>query len=79
MQSAKKHRKPKNDKVNATEFAKAYAANVGSRDKALINVKNLALVSRTKSTDAALSKEDQKHYTKLANFWDNVSGHIGKL
>lgn len=78
MQSVRKHRKPKNDKVNAAQFAKIYAANIGSRDKALINVKNLELVSRSKSTDSALSKEDQKHYSKLANFWSNIAGHINK-
>lgn len=78
MQSQKKHRRPKRERVDARDYAKAFVASVGSPDKALANVTNLESVATAKSKDAGLSPSDQKEYRRLAGFWANVAGLIRK-
>lgn len=78
MQSKKKCKRPKRERVNAIDFAKAFVASIGSPDKALANVTNLESVASAKSKDAGLSPDDQKEYRRLAGFWANVAGLIRK-
>ena len=78
MQSQKKHLRPKRERVNAIDYAKAFVASVGSPDKALANVTNLESVATAKSKDAGLLPQEQKEYRRLAGFWSNVAGLIKK-
>lgn len=61
----KKHLQPKKHRVqDALDFAKGYAMNVGSKNKALVQAQGHA---------KAATSDDTK------NFWINIAGHIAKL
>ena len=78
MQSQRKCKKPKRERVNAQDYAKAFVSSVGSPDKALANVTNLESIATAKAKDVGLSPTHQKEYRRLAGFWANVAGLIKK-
>lgn len=60
----KKNLKPKKERVNAQDFAKGFAMNVGDNNKALLMAQNY---------ERAAVDQDVK------NFWTNIKGHLNKL
>lgn len=65
----KKHIKPKKEKVNAMEYAKAFVASIGDKSRA----RGLALIM-AKNAKGTTPPDD-----KTSNFWNNIAGHIGKV
>jgi hypothetical protein len=67
---SKKHLKPKVHKVtNIKEYCEGFAKFHGGKETA---------ISKAKSLESAALKGNPPD-TKTANFWQNVSGHLGKL
>jgi hypothetical protein len=84
MQSQKKHRMPKKERVNALEFAQGYliscSASADTRQeaisKAVTNANNMALAALAKAKEG---DGDAKELTATANFWTNIAGHLPKV
>ena len=67
---SKKHLQPKKDRVNnALEYARGFAASCGGKEAAIVKAKLLENAARK----AGVPDLD------TANFWANISGHLGKL
>ena len=78
MQSHKKHKRPKLNKMAAHEFAIPFAQNIGSYKEAVITSDNYAEKAREQATRDDLTKEEVKELKRTANFYDNVSGILRK-
>jgi len=74
MQSAKKFRKPKKERVDAAQFAAHYATSVGSYKDAIANAEKMAKDAYSYATKEGIPYTDAKEYIRTSNFWVNVTG-----
>jgi hypothetical protein len=87
MQSQKKHRMPKREKVNALDFAQGFLVSVSASadtreeaiSKAVLSARNMQTAALSKSKDSDLRAAEAKEWTRTANFWDNIAGHLPKV
>lgn len=78
MQSAKKHRRPKRERVDASKFAAHYASSVGSYDEAILKAENMRKIADDHSAKPELNVADAREAKRTANFWGNVVGVLKK-
>lgn len=87
MQSQKKHRMPKKERVQVMDYAKGFLASVSASDdtkqeavnKAIASALQMSSAAFNKSKDEGLPNSEAKEYRKTANFWQNVAGHLPKV
>lgn len=87
MQSQKKHRMPKKERVNAMDFAKGFLVSVSTTadtrqeaiGKAVASAQQMETATRSKAKDPDISSFEAKELTNTANFWMNIAGHIPKV
>jgi hypothetical protein len=74
MQSQKKFKRPKRLTMNAQDFARPFAQNVESYEKAVIRADNFEESCRRQLLRDDITIEDRREYARTAGFWSNVAG-----
>lgn len=87
MQSQRKFRKPKREKVNALAYAQGFLMSVSASadtrqeaiDKAAVKALEMSATAFIKALDPDIKAAEAKEWTRTGNFWNNIAGHIPKV
>jgi len=79
MQSQRKFRKEPRLKMNANDFARPFAQNVGSYRKAVLISDNYEFASLQQLKRDDIHAGEKREAVRTANFWNTVGGILRKF